>query len=50
MAEGRRESEKKCGEGLSVLQKNARDGYLLQISGVDLDGGGQRLVGVSGEP
>ena len=50
MAEGRREAEKKCVEGLSVLQKNARDGYLLQISGASLDISRRRLDDGSREP
>ena len=49
-SDGGRGSEGECKEGLSGLHNTARDGYLLQISGVGLDGGVQRLSGSSGGP
>ena len=40
-ADGGRGAAGKRGEGLSGLRKTARDGYLLQIYGECLDGGGR---------
>ena len=38
------------GEGLSGLRKTTRVGYLFQISGAGLDGGGQQLAGGGRQP
>ena len=38
------------GEGLSGLRQTFQDGYLVQIPGAGLEGGGRRLAGGGEEP